>query len=124
MAKSLKEASDTASEGSLIGEIVAAIQTPEGRQSAQAGVKEMVKGQKPAEASAAAVAQIKEVITIVRAKTPSEAPALTNLLQETARAVAEAAKEGTFLGFGGEQISDAERQTLDDIDSALGIVGT
>jgi len=123
MAKSLKNASDSAAEGSLIGEIAAAIQTAEGRQSAQAGLKEMIKGHKPAEASAAAVAQLKDVMAVVTAKAPDQAPMLANLIRETAQKVAEAAKEGTFMGFGGEQISDAERQTLADIDAALGTAG-
>jgi hypothetical protein len=35
--------------------------------------------------------------------------------------VAEAATEGGFLGFGGVQVSDAERATLDDIAEALGV---
>jgi hypothetical protein len=120
MAKSLKGASDDAAEGSLIAEITASIQSPEGRQSAQTGLKSLIKGYKPAEASAAAVAQLKEVMSIVHAKAPGEAAALSGLIRETARKVAEAANEGTFLGFGGEQISEAEHQTLADIDAALG----
>jgi hypothetical protein len=34
--------------------------------------------------------------------------------------VAEAATEGSFLGFGGVRVSDAEKATLDDISKALG----
>jgi len=33
--------------------------------------------------------------------------------------VAEASKEGGFLGFGGVQVSDAERATLDEVGKAL-----
>ncbi len=39
----------------------------------------------------------------------------------TAQTVAEAGKEGGFLGFGGEKVSAAERKTLADIDTALGL---
>ncbi len=38
-----------------------------------------------------------------------------------ARSVAEAAKEGSVLGFGGERISAPERELLQRIDSTLGI---
>jgi hypothetical protein len=34
--------------------------------------------------------------------------------------VAEAASEGSFLGFGGVRVSEAEKATLDDIAAALG----
>ena len=36
-----------------------------------------------------------------------------------AQRVAEAAKEGSFLGFGGVQVSDAEKATLAEISGAL-----
>jgi len=35
--------------------------------------------------------------------------------------VANAAKEGAFLGFGGERVSDAERRMLAGLDDALGV---
>jgi hypothetical protein len=35
--------------------------------------------------------------------------------------VAEAAAEGGFLGFGGVQVSEAEKATLADIAKALGV---
>lgn len=38
-----------------------------------------------------------------------------------ARSVAEAAKEGSILGFGGERVSEAERELLGLIESTLGI---
>lgn len=37
------------------------------------------------------------------------------------RATAEARKESTFFGIGGERVSDAEREALDQIAVALGI---
>lgn len=123
MAKSLKGASDSAAEGSLIAEITAGIQTSEGRAATQAGVKELIKGHKPAEASAAAVARLGDVMKIMHEKAPLHASALAILIRETAQKVAEAAKEGTFMGFGGEQVSDAERKTLADIEAALSSAG-
>lgn len=38
-----------------------------------------------------------------------------------ARSVAEAAKEGSVLGFGGERVSEAERALLSQIEATLGI---
>jgi uncharacterized protein (UPF0210 family) len=86
-------------------------------------VKDLVKGRKPAEAADAAVAQLKEVMAIVSAKQPGEARALAAYLRAIAQSVAEAAKEGGFLGFGGKPISDAEHATLAEIDVALSHTG-
>ena len=41
-------------------------------------------------------------------------------MKALARRVAEAAKEGSFLGFGGERVSEGERQMLAKLDGALG----
>ena len=38
-----------------------------------------------------------------------------------ARAVAEAAKEGSILGFGGERVSADERKLLNELERVLGI---
>jgi len=38
-----------------------------------------------------------------------------------AKAVAEAAPEGGFLGFGGTQVSDAEKATLAETSAAVGV---
>ena len=40
---------------------------------------------------------------------------------QVARHVAEAAKEGSVLGFGGERVSSAERELLTQIEAALGV---
>ena len=47
------------------------------------------------------------------------APAFKAWLEDMARRVAEASKEGGFLGFGGVQVSDAERATLAELSAAL-----
>jgi hypothetical protein len=44
-------------------------------------------------------------------------------LRHTSQAVAEAAPEGGFLGFGGVRVSDAEKATLAEISGALGLKG-
>jgi len=65
--------------------------------------------------------QLREAIGIVEAKsTAAEVDAYKRFVMTLAQAVAEAHKEGVFLGIGGKQISDAENQALDEISTALG----
>jgi hypothetical protein len=52
--------------------------------------------------------------------TPAEADAYKTFVMTVAQAVAEAHKEGGFLGIGGKRISEAEDQALDEISLALG----
>ena len=42
-------------------------------------------------------------------------------LVATAQAAADAAKEGGFMGFGGEQVSAGEQQMLDQVRAAIGM---
>lgn len=107
--------------GTLMAEIVAAYEDPEGRGAIRGALRELVRGKKPAEATAAAIARLHEAARHVDAKTPAEADAFKAWISATAQTVAEAGKEGGFLGFGGEKVSAAERKTLADIDTALGL---
>ena len=50
-----------------------------------------------------------------------EASAYKRWCVSIARAVAEAAKEGGFLGFGGERVSEGERAMMARIEHALGV---
>ena len=52
---------------------------------------------------------------------PGDAAAFKAWLRGISQKVAEASKEGSFLGVGGVQVSDAEKATLADISNALGI---
>ncbi|MFC6618510.1 hypothetical protein [Deinococcus radiophilus] len=54
---------------------------------------------------------------------PEEAQSYRTMLQTVAQRVAEAAKEGGFLGMGGEQINDKERQVLAQLDELMGSGG-
>jgi hypothetical protein len=107
--------------GTLASAIVAAYEDAEARGAMRGAVQELARGKKPAEASAAAVARLGEAARIVAAKAPAEADAFRAWISETAKSVAEASKEGGFLGFGGVKISETERMTLGDIDRALGL---
>ena len=50
-----------------------------------------------------------------------EADAYRRMLYNIAERVANAAREGGFFGFGGQQVSDAERSFLDELRNALHI---
>jgi hypothetical protein len=66
--------------------------------------------------------ELRGVNELVAAKaTPEEVEAFRRWLVAAAQAAADAAKEGGFLGFGGEQVSAGERQMLDQVRAALGV---
>jgi len=50
---------------------------------------------------------------------PGEIDAYRTLLYELAEKVANASREGGFLGFGGKAVSDAEQRFLDDLQNAI-----
>ena len=61
---------------------------------------------------------------IVTAKaTPDEAEAFRAWLLECAQRAANAAKEGGFLGFNAERVSQGEKDMLAQLGSALGVAG-
>ena len=73
----------------------------------------------PTECVQRSLASLREVSAIVDAKAPDEAAAFKTWLCKISQKVAEAAVEGSFLGFGGVRVSDAETATLRDISKAL-----
>ena len=74
----------------------------------------------PTEGVQRSLASLREVSAIVDAKAPNEAAAFKTWLRQISQKVAEAAVEGSFLGFGGVRVSDAETATLRDISKVLG----
>jgi hypothetical protein len=67
-----------------------------------------------------ALEQTRLSLSLVGAKGSSEElDAFRRLLYGIAEKVANAAREGGFLGFGGKQISDDERSFLDDLRNNL-----
>jgi hypothetical protein len=64
--------------------------------------------------------ELRGVNQLVAAKaTPEEAAAFRDWLLDTARAAAEAAKEGGFMGVGAVQVSDREHAMLDQLRATL-----
>lgn len=62
---------------------------------------------------------IKGAAAAIKAKSPEDAVSFAETIDTIAQKVAEAAKEGGFLGIGAKQISAQEQQALNDIKAAL-----
>jgi hypothetical protein len=117
-ARAMNAARETADP--LIGEVMAAYDSAEGRRAAQDAITDLARGRTPEEATAEAIARISGISRLLDRK-DLEATAFRDWLRDIAREVAEASSEGGFLGFGGEKVSDAEKRTLDEIDGALSL---
>jgi hypothetical protein len=115
----LAEAKADAGANELIRAVVADFESPEARTVARDGLREKFAGSKPEEMKASAVEELHEISGLLDAKAPEDATAFKSWLQAIAERVADASKEGGFLGFGGVQVSDAEKATLADIAGAL-----
>jgi hypothetical protein len=103
----------------LIKAIVNDFGTTEGRTVTRDGLKDKLKGAKPAEIKDKCVDILRQAAAIVDAKAPTDAAAFKGWLRQISQHVAEAATEGGFLGIGGVAVSDAEKATLAEISSAL-----
>jgi hypothetical protein len=103
----------------LIKAVVADFETSEGRSIARDGLKAQLTGCKPAEIKAKCIETLRQAGTVVDAKAPGDAAAFKGWLRQISQHVAEAAKEGGFLGIGGVPVSEAEKATLTEISGAL-----
>src|SRR6516162_11497552 len=103
----------------LVKAVVADFGTSEGRSTARDGLKEKLTGSKPAEIKAKCIETLRQAGAVVDAKAPGDAAAFKGWLRQISQHVAEASKEGGFLGIGGVRISEAEKATLNEISSAL-----
>lgn len=119
-AKALAEAKADDGADDLIKSVVEELLTPDGRTSAREGVRLLIQGADLAEMKVRALEELRSTAIILDSATPLESRAFKDWLKHIANLVAEAAREGGFLGFGGEKVSAAERATLAEISSALG----
>ena len=62
----------------------------------------------------------KQAVAVVAAKSPAEADEYKDWLTTLAQKASEASKEGGFLGFGGELVSEEEAAAVKELSSALG----
>lgn len=74
-----------------------------------------------AAARAAMAEHLSRAVSLVAAKSPAEADAFKAWLLSAAHGVAEAAKEGGFLGFGGTRVSEQEQAALAELAGKLGL---
>jgi hypothetical protein len=73
-----------------------------------------------AQASEEILAELRAANEIVNRKaTPEEAEAFREWLMTAARLAADAAKEGGFMGFRAERVSEGERRMLDQLEEVL-----
>lgn len=118
-ARALLEARNGEPAGSLAKVIADEFSTSAGRASAREAIKLDMTAGKPAELKVQALSALANVNSILKAKAGDDAPAFRSWLKSIAQDAAEAAREGGFLGFGGEKVSEAEKATLAEIEQAL-----
>jgi len=112
----LEGASQSGETNALINTLVSDIKAGD----RPAGPTEQV--QRPEEIKALALPTCQEVATLLTRKAPApEAEGYKRWLLTVSQRVAEAAKEGGFLGIGGVRVSEAEQATLAEIAGALGV---
>jgi hypothetical protein len=102
----------------LIKAVVADFATADGS-AARDALKNQFKGGKLPQIKDTCIETLRQAAAIVNAKAPGDAAAFKGWLQQISQHVAEAAKEGGFLGIGGVPVSDAEKATLNEISSVL-----
>lgn len=109
----IKSATNPPSHEQLLAEVALEIQAMTQQK------KNPVKDYKPSD-GAAILDELKAVMAVVKAKaTPEEAAAFGEWLVTTAQAAADAAKEGGFMGFHAEQVSQREKDMLDQVRTAV-----
>lgn len=70
-----------------------------------------------------AIARSRAALDLLRQKgTPEDITAYREFLITLGNKVANAAKEGAFLGFGGERVSEPERSLLAELANAVGVL--
>jgi hypothetical protein len=118
--RALLEAKSSTSGNELMKAIVSDLESAEGRTAGRDYVKSRMEGAKREEVKTRAIEAVRQAASIVDAKAPADAQAYKDWLLHVSENVAEASKEGGFLGFGGVAVSDAEKATLAEIRTALG----
>lgn len=117
----LAQVKSDAGANALVKAVAADFTTGEGRNAAREGLQSEFMGSKSSEIKDKSVELLRNVSTLLAAKAPADAAAFKQWLQQISQHTAEAASEGgSLFGFGGVQVSDAEKATLKEISSALG----
>ena len=101
----------------LIDAVMTDLSSAEGRGQAQPKLS----GKSPDEVRNAALDGLRQVATLVDQKAPAEADGFKSWLLSLSNRVAEAAKEGGFLGIGGIRVSEQETNAMKATAMALGL---
>jgi hypothetical protein len=119
--KTLLAAKADPTSNELIKSVVSDFESGEGRQAARKQVQSRLKGVPIGEMKGKSIAALRELSQLLDSKAPADAVGFKTWLHHIAENAAEAATEGGFMGFGGTQVSDAEKATLAELSRALGI---
>ena len=96
--------------------------TSEARSTARDGLKAKFANSQPADVKTKSIEALRQVSAVLAAKAPGDATAFKSWLRQISQGTADAASEGGgLLGFGGVQVSEAEKATFAEISNALGI---
>jgi hypothetical protein len=114
----LKSATNPPTREQLLAEVALEIQAmAQNKQSPLAGYRPTAEGSSAGEQ---VLDELRAVQTLVSAKAaPDEAAAFAEWLVISAQAAADAAKEGGFMGFGAQQVSDREEAMLTQVRAAV-----
>jgi hypothetical protein len=115
MGMAMAEMLEKGSSNTLIAELVADLKARQTKPEPPEGMKD------PEQCKQAALDHLRAVNDVLNRKVkPEEADEFKKWLLTVARRVAEAANEGGIFGFGGERVSDAEKNVRRQIAFALG----
>jgi membrane-bound lytic murein transglycosylase B len=121
-ARALIQAETDPNADALVKAVATEFETSAGRGLAQDGVKAAISGAKtPPDIVSKALDSLKEASALLDAKGGQDTAPFKTWLASVAKSVAEAAPEGGFLGFGGTQVSAAEKATVAQIAGVLGV---
>ncbi len=95
----------------LVKAVTADFETADGGAAVQEALQKHFADAKLADVLPRALETLRQASAILDARAPADAPAFKAWLNGIAGKVAEASKEGGFLGFGGVQVSGAEKAT-------------
>ena len=117
----LTEAASGSGTNALVKSVVTDFAGSEGRSAARDGLKAKFANSKPAEMKGKCIEELRQVSALLAAKAPGDAAEFKKWLRQISQSTAEAASEGGGLFGGGVQVSEAEKATLGEISTALGV---
>jgi hypothetical protein len=118
MGKLIAETKVKTGSNGLVDALVADIASREGLEQAKPNE---LKGMTTEQARTHAVDELRTVAALVERKAPSDATGFKTWIQDVANRVANASKEGGFLGIGGTRVSGEEEAALKETAAALGV---